>query len=228
MNMNMKMITFALPLAAVLAVSPLQAGWKGGKLGAGGQGGTGVQLTMALSDAEAATLVFMREEEKLARDVYITLYEQWDHPVFNNISGSEQRHMDSMKSKIDKYGLVDPVTDDTVGVFQNEELSTLYNALIERGSVSLEDALHVGGYIEELDISDLEEAIAESSHADVSRAYENLERGSRNHLRAFVRQIEDLGIVYEAQVMSQEEVDAIVNSSMERGGKGPGKRGRGR
>ena len=226
--MNMKMITFTLPLVAVMAVSPLQAGWKGGKPGAGGQGGTGVQLTMALSDAEAATLVFMREEEKLARDVYITLYDQWEHPVFNNISVSEQRHMDSMKRKIDKYGLVDPVTDDTLGVFQNEALSTLYDALIERGSVSLEEALHVGGYIEELDISDLEEAIAESSHADVARAYENLERGSRNHLRAFVRQIEDLGIVYEAQVMSQEEVDAIVNSSMERGGKGRGKRRGGR
>ena len=226
----MKMIRFtlALPLAALLAVSPLQAGWKGGKPGPGGQGSTGIRVTTALSDAEAATLVFMREEEKLARDVYITLYDQWENPVFNNISGSEQRHMDSMKSKIDKYGLVDPVTDDTVGVFQNEALSTLYNALIERGGVSLEEALHVGGYIEELDISDLEKAIAESSHADVVRAYENLERGSRNHLRAFVGQIENLGVVYEAQVMLQEEVDAIINSAMERGGKGRGKRRGGR
>ena len=221
--MKIKTITLALPLAALLAVSPLQAGWKGGKPGAGGQGNTGTQVTTALSDAEAATLVFMREEEKLARDVYITLFDQWQHPVFNNISGSEQRHMDSMKSKIDKYGLVDPVTDDTVGVFQNEELSTLYRALVDRGNASLEEALHVGGYIEELDIGDLEEAIAESSHADVVQAYENLERGSRNHLRAFVGQIENLGIVYEAQLMSQEEVDAIVNSATERGGKGRGK-----
>ena len=226
--MKIKTITLALPLAALLAVSPLQAGWKGRKLGTGGQGNTGTQVTTALSDAEAATLVFMREEEKLTRDVYITLYDQWEHPVFNNISGSEQRHMDSMKSMIDKYGLVDPVTDDTVGIFQNEELSTLYRALIERGNVSLEEALHVGGYIEELDIGDLEEAIAESSHADVVQAYENLERGSRNHLRAFVGQIENLGIVYEAQLMSQEEVDAIVNSATERGGKGRGKRRGGR
>ena len=82
--MKIKTITLALPLAALLAVSPLQAGWKGGKLGAGGQGNTGTQVTTALSDAEAATLVFMREEEKLARDVYITLYDQWEHPVFNN------------------------------------------------------------------------------------------------------------------------------------------------
>ncbi|WP_419609048.1 DUF2202 domain-containing protein, partial [Thiolapillus sp.] len=172
-------ITLALPLAAILAVSsPLQAKWKGGKPGAWDQENTGTQVTTALSDAEAATLLFMREEEKLARDVYITLFDKWEHPVFNNISGSEQHHMDSMKSKIDKYGLVDPVTDDTVGVFQNEALSTLYNKLIDRGDVSLEDALYVGGYIEELDIGDLEKAIAESSHTDVVRAYKNLERGS--------------------------------------------------
>ncbi|WP_456407186.1 DUF2202 domain-containing protein [Thiolapillus sp.] len=228
--MKKTVIAIALPLAAMLAVSPLQAGWKGGKPGAGGgQGNTGSQtITAELSDAEATTLLFMREEEKLARDVYNTLFDQWEHPVFNNISGSEQRHMDSMKNMIDKYGLVDPVVDDTVGVFQNEGLAEVYERLIERGSASLEEALHVGGFIEELDISDLEDAIDESTHADVTRAYENLERGSRNHLRAFVGQIENLGIVYEAQLMPQEEVDEIVNSAMERGGKGRGKRRGGR
>lgn len=228
--MKKTVIAIALPLAAMLAVSPLQAGWKGGKPGAGGgQGNTGSQIIATeLSDAEASTLLFMREEEKLARDVYITLFDQWEQPVFNNISGSEQRHMDSMKNMIDKYGLVDPVVDDTVGVFQNEGLAEVYERLIERGSASLEEALHVGGFIEELDISDLEDAIDESTHADVTRAYENLERGSRNHLRAFVSQIENLGIVYEAQLMPQEEVDEIVNSAMERGGKGRGKRRGGR
>jgi len=152
------------------------------------------------------------------------LFDQWGHPVFNNISGSEQRHMDSMQSKIDTYGLVAPVTDDTVGVFQNQELGTLYLELIDRGNASLQEAFHVGAYIEELDIADLEEAIDASTHADVTQAYENLERGSRNHLRAFVGQIENLGIVYEAQLMPQEEVDEIVNSATERGGKGRGGR----
>ena len=228
--MKKSTIAIALPLAAMLAVSPLQAGWKGGRPGAGsGQGNSGSQVIATdLSDAEAATLLFMREEEKLARDVYITLFDQWENPVFSNISGSEQRHVDSMKNMIDKYGLVDPVVDDSVGVFQNEELAEVYEQLIQRGSVSLEEALHVGGFIEELDISDLEDAIEESTHADVTRAYENLERGSRNHLRAFVSQIENLGIVYEAQLMPQEEVDEIVDSATERGGKGRDKRRGGR
>lgn len=227
----MKKMTFtiALPLVVALAASPLQAGWQGGKGRPGGQGNNaGYQVTTDLTDAEAATLVFMREEEKLARDVYITLFDRWQNPVFGNISGAEQRHMDSMKNQISKYGLIDPVTDDAVGVFQNEELAALYQELVDRGNVSLEEALYVGGYIEELDIGDLEEAIEESAHSDITRAYENLERGSRNHLRAFVGQIENLGIVYEAQLMPQEAVDAIVNTATERGGKSRGKRRGGR
>lgn len=178
-------------------------------------------MTTQLSDAEATTLTFMREEEKLARDVYIGLFDIWEHPVFNNISGSEQRHMDSMKSKLDTYGLVDPVKDDTAGVFENTGLAALYQELTDKGTASLEKALYVGALIEELDI---QEAINESTHADVITAYENLMRGSRNHLRAFASQIESLGIVYEAQLMSQDEVDEILNSAIERGGEGRGKR----
>ncbi|WP_457673151.1 DUF2202 domain-containing protein [Thiolapillus sp.] len=218
--MKLPRILCMLPVVALLAVSPAQAG-KGGRPGFGGPP-TPVEIA-PLSEAEAATLTFMREEEKLARDVYITLHEIWGSGIFSNISRSEQRHMDTMASQLEKYGLPDPVTDDTVGVFGNPALAALYDELVARGEASLEEALHVGGYIEELDIGDLEEAIAESTHADVIRAYENLMRGSRNHLRAFVGQIEAMGVVYEAQVLSQDEVDAIVNSPMERGGKGGGK-----
>jgi len=161
----------------------------------------------------------------MARDVYLTLFDLWGHPVFDNISNSEQRHMNAMKRQIDKYGVVDPVTDDTIGVFDNEVLGGLYLELVEKGGRSLEAALRVGAYIEEIDILDLERAIAESTHDDVVQAYENLMRGSRNHLRAFVRQLENRGIVYEAEEMDQAQLDEIVDSPMERDGrKGKGKR----
>lgn len=209
------------PVVAALAASPIQAGWQGGNPAAGGQ--AVLPVSVPLSDVEGSTLTLMREEEKLARDVYLTLFDAWKHPVFSNISAAEQRHMDNMKRLLDIYGLVDPVVDDTVGVFTNTNLAAMYQELVSKGEVSLEDALYMGALIEELDITDLNRAIAESTHADVTKAYENLMRGSRNHLRAFVRQIENMGIVYEAQVMSQEEVDEIINSAVERGGKGRGK-----
>ena len=172
----------------------------------------------ALSATEIENLLFMREEEKMARDVYLTLYGVWNDEIFNNIASSEQEHMDAMKSLLDKYGLTDPVIDDNdIGTFSDPVLQELYTNLVERGEKSAMEALYVGGYIEEVDMQDIQEAIDEANHADIINVYENLLKGSRNHLRAFVGKIEDEGAVYKAQVLTQDEVDDIVDSSIERG-----------
>jgi hypothetical protein len=52
---------------------------------------------------------------------------------------------------------------------------------------------------------------------DILYVYSNLEKGSRNHMRAFNRNIENLGSVYIPQYISQAEFDAIVSGSMETG-----------
>ena len=171
---------------------------------------------VGLSVSEIESLLFMREEEKMARDVYLTLYDLWNEEIFNNIASSEQEHMDAIKSLLDKYDLVDPVID-SIGVFSDPELQELYIKLVERGEKSAMEALHVGGLIEEVDMQDIKEAIDEAEHEDIIAVYEELLKGSRNHLRSFVGKIEDEGIVYEAQVLSQEEVDEIVDSPIERG-----------
>ena len=213
-------------LATTLSVAMAHGGGGRGPGAGMGHGGTTTPDTTPtdtsvlepLDDLEVEELLFMRAEEKLARDVYQTLYEQWGARIFSNIARSEQRHMDSMKALIDKYGLEDPVTDDTNGVFKNADLAQMYGDLVARGMTSLEEALRVGALIEEVDIADLDEAIIDSSHTDVVAAYENLEKGSRNHLRAFVRQLESLGVVYEPAIMDLERFEAIVDSPTERGG----------
>jgi hypothetical protein len=177
------------------------------------------------TEEEKEHLAFMREEEKLARDVYLTMYDTWGMAVFYNIAQSEQIHTDAVKAKIEKYGLVDPVIDDTVGAFQNQDLFVLYDALIHQGDVSAIDALWVGGAIEEIDIIDLQHAIDDAEHDDIARVYQNLQMGSHNHLRAFVAQLEQNGIEYKAQYMTPEAVDAILNTSS--GISGGGRRGRG-
>lgn len=187
-----------------------------------GNGWQSASSYQALSTAERDALLFMREEEKLARDVYITLYEQWKLPVFSNISGSEQRHTDRIKMLLQSYGLADPVVNDTVGAFTETKLATLYAQLVGQGRKSAMDALYVGAFIEETDILDLQKAISDATHPDIINVYSNLMQGSRNHLRAFVSQIESRGVTYEAQAMPQSEVDAIVNSPRERGGAGGG------
>ncbi|MFK5970526.1 MAG: DUF2202 domain-containing protein [Candidatus Marithrix sp.] len=152
----------------------------------------------------------MREEEKMARDVYITLYETWQTPLFANISKAEQQHMDQIKELLDSYELADPATEE-IGVFTNPEIQALYNSLIERGNTSQIEALQVGALVEEVDISDLEKAIAETENPALERMYTNLMNGSYNHLRGFVRNIEYLDYIYQVQYLPQETVDNILN-----------------
>ncbi|NPV49646.1 MAG: DUF2202 domain-containing protein [Candidatus Methanofastidiosum sp.] len=172
--------------------------------------------SLTLTDAEKEDLLYMREEEKLARDVYIKLYEKWNVPIFSNISNSEQTHTDSVKFLIDRYGLNDPSVNE-VGKFTNNDLQALYDSLIEKGSNSLEDALVVGATVEEVDIIDLKEAISHTDKADIKTVYENLMKGSRNHLRSFVSNMKSRGYSYIPQYLAQEEFDEIVNSQIETG-----------
>lgn len=174
-----------------------------------------------LSQGEIDGLLFMREEEKLARDVYINMYEKWEQRIFNNISQSEQKHMDAIKILLDRYELDDPIGNDEIGEFENEDLLNLYNGLIEKGNDSLLAALKVGAAIEEIDILDFEEQINDTvDNEDIKLVYNNLLRGSRNHLRAFVRNITNLGETYTPQYMEVTAYEEIINSEMERGGKG--------
>ena len=176
-------------------------------------------ISSTLSEAEADGLIFMREEEKLARDVYLTLYDYWGLPLFQNISQAEQTHTDAVKNRLDNYGIEDPVANDQIGVFTNPDLQSLYDQLIEQGSVSLSEALKVGVAIEEIDILDLEERINQTDKADIQQVYNNLLNGSYNHLRAFVSTLErQTGETYVPQYMSQDAYDTIINSGMANGG----------
>ena len=169
--------------------------------------------TTTLTTEEKNDLLFMREEEKLARDVYLTLHDIWGTPVFANIATSEQQHMDAILRLLNTYKLPDPTVGKLVGEFVNEELQALYNALIARGKQSALEALLVGGVIEETDIEDLNAAMATSRLSNIDKVYQNLLNGSYNHLRAFASNIQSLtGQPYVAQVVSQEIVDSILGS----------------
>ncbi len=170
-----------------------------------------------LSAEEELGIIRMREEEKMARDVYASLYELWQAAIFNNISQSEQRHMNAVKVLIDKYDIIDPVVDPTVGVFTDNEFQGLYESFVEQGTLSLIDALKAGATIEEIDISDLQSLISQTDNLDIKTVYQNLLKGSRNHLRAFAYQLSLNGETYEAQSLTEEELEAILTSPRETG-----------
>ncbi len=179
-----------------------------------------------LSDEERGGLIFMREEEKLARDVYSFLYDKWGLQIFSNIAQSEQTHTEAVRTILIKYNITDPVTDDTIGVFVNSDLQKLYTDLTAQGTISIEEALTVGALIEDLDIADLQKQIAQTDNDDIKLVYENLMRGSRNHLRSFVSQLTNQGVTYEPKYITKSEFDTIIASAQETGSSG-GNGGRG-
>ncbi len=149
---------------------------------------TGASALQAVADTtEEQQLLYLREEEKLARDVYLALYDKWGVTEFSTIADSEVRHMASVKNLLDRYGLQDPVGGDIPGVFVNEELQSAYEDLVALGSQSVADAYQVGITIETMDIQDLEVLIALTTQSDVTRVAENLLRGSQSHLAALTR-----------------------------------------
>ncbi|MBN2114582.1 MAG: DUF2202 domain-containing protein [Acidimicrobiia bacterium] len=176
-----------------------------------------------LSAAEEEALYWMREEEKLARDVYLAMFDLWGLQAFENIAASEARHMEAVLGLIEAYGLEDPVLDDTPGSFRDPELAALYHELVSRGEESLVEALTVGALIEDLDILDLEERSEATDRADIVRVFENLKRGSQNHLRAFTTRLAAEGAVYEPVYHTEEELAALLAGTESGGGRGPGR-----
>jgi hypothetical protein len=173
--------------------------------------------------SEADGLIFMLEEEKLARDVYLTLGEIWGTRIFTNIAGAEQTHMDAVMGLIDTYGLEDPVGDNAIGVFENPELQEMFNDLVNTGSESVEAALSVGALIEEVDIEDLHIYLEATDSSDITTVYEHLLMGSENHLRAFTSQLAAAGVVYVPTVLDADVYAAILASTNEHGsGEGHG------
>ena len=164
-----------------------------------------------LSQAEIDGLLFMREEEKLARDVYLVLYGKWQQTTFSNIASSEENHMAAVKNLLDYYGLPDPAAGKGIGEFTNPDLQNLYNMLIARGNASLPEALRVGGAIEEIDILDLEKFLKTATHNNIITVYNRLIDGSCNHLRAFVSVYEaKTGTVYQPLYLSPDVFAAIM------------------
>jgi hypothetical protein len=139
-------------------------------------------------DSTEELLVYLIEEEKLAHDVYSVMYEKYGSKVFGNILESESTHQERVLELLSARGIEDPRSSD-VGVFENEELQSLYNNLISQGSLSAEEAFKVGVIVEEKDIADISSQLETATDQDVIDTLEDLRSASEKHLRAFNRQL---------------------------------------
>jgi len=171
---------------------------------------------LSYSDTELEMLLHMKEEEKLARDVYSALSVKYKIPVFSNISRSENTHLNAVIWLLKNYG--EEYTEvKEPGKFSNPDFQDLYDKLVAKGSESLAEALKTGALIKDLDIKDLMDYIGNVTNENIIMVFENLTKGSRNHLRAFNRILVRMGIIYTPSYISQEEFDKIVSSPHEAG-----------
>jgi hypothetical protein len=190
-------------------------------------------VKQSLDATETAGLAYMLEEEKLAHDVYAKLHAKWGLRIFGNISQGEERHAESIKLLLDRYGLRDPAAINSIGIFQNDGLQALYADLIRQGETSLPAALRVGATMEEMNIRNLEKAVASTDNDDLKLVYGNLLGASKNHIQMFVGQLEAAGDSYSAQYIGQAALSSILSGSRTAGpgysmrGNGRGRMGRG-
>ncbi len=141
--------------------------------------------TATLTSAERADLLFSRDEERMARDLYASIATQYgDAAPFRTISASEQRHFDAVGVLLTRYGLSDPASGKTAGVYADADIQKLYDSLLAQAKTSLTEAYKVGITVETRDIADLRSAIETSSATDVDRVYMTLLAGSDSHLKA--------------------------------------------
>ena len=169
-----------------------------------------------LTNDDNAALLFMLEEEKLARDTYTYLGDLWNINQFSNIKKSEQSHMNAIIVLLDQYDISYSLL--AYGEFNNPDIQKLYDQFIEYGSENKANALEVGANIEDLDIVDLAKFIDATTNNAMIQVFESLQCGSRNHLRSFVNAIELSGNTYEPQYLTQEDYILIINDNQEQCG----------
>lgn len=161
-----------------------------------------------LSAKDQEDLLFLFEEEKMARDTYRYMDSLWSVNQFANIKESEQKHMDAIGTLLDKYEIT--YTIQPVGIFNNSELQALYDQFISDGATNKNAALQIGATIEDMDIYDLKNYIEQFKQADIDQALEKLLCASGNHMRAFTKAIENNGGTYTPQYITESEYQEIL------------------
>jgi hypothetical protein len=172
-----------------------------------------------LSEQEKMDLIYLREEEKLAHDVYVYSFKKYKQLIFSNISSSEEQHMNSVLILLNKYDIPDPIQNHVEGIFKNITLQQMYNQFTSKADSSLIKALEVGATIEDLDINDIKHFYTNTSNADLIAVYNKLSCGSRNHLRSFIGQLEFNQTPYIPQFITKTDYNTIINTAHEKCGR---------
>jgi hypothetical protein len=149
-------------------------------------------LTQPLQDS----IQYMYNEEGLAYDIYLSLYQIYPLQQLQNIAlNSESKHQEAVNQLAIKYAL--NLVPSSAGIYEVEAIDELYDTLYQKGVDSEQDALEVGCMVEVVDIDDLNTFIsqAQASNApDVVAIFDYLRKGSYKHYWEFDSALKSRGV----------------------------------
>jgi hypothetical protein len=164
-----------------------------------------------LGESDRRTLLYVSEQEKLARDLYASLSETWRLDVFHTTSGSEDIHADALRTLLARYRLPDPSQGLGRGEFTSVDLAERYDDLIARGRFSPVEALKAAASVEELEIQDIGSRLRRVQAPELQNVLENVVASDKHHLRSLVVALRRLGHTYAPSRLPREQFDTILD-----------------
>lgn len=180
-----------------------------------------------LDSMETETLVYLREFAKFKWDIFHTsarVTEEDDpvrHPMYASLAADALVHLDKLKLLIDHYGIEDPVptpyevtwiwgyNDDFITDLANDYLN-----FVVWEQHTEEEILDLIAYFVEMNIFDLRQAILETDEQLLIDTYADVLAGAYPQLLTLVAVYHSNPFDYEAQLLSQVEVDEIIAAAL--------------
>lgn len=171
--------------------------------------------TAELTAEEIEFLFAVREDEKVARDLYAHFYSKYQLKPFEMIGKAESNHISAVEKLLTFYSISFPALSEA-GIFANAERQLNYTTLAASGNTSLE-AFTTAAKLEETGIYDYMTVLQDITNPNIKLVIEHLMKASSNHLKAFLRNIDALGGSYTPSILSQEQFDNIIKSNFDNG-----------
>lgn len=175
-----------------------------------------LDATSPLTADEIEFLYAMREDEKLARDLYAYFWTRYPTaPQIQRISKAEESHIAAIETVLDYYEISYPAMS-APGVFEDSTRQALYDELALKSETMLE-AFQTMAFVEDRDLFAYKMVQSQITNANLSLLIENMIKASTNHLKAAIRQIFVRDGSYTSIYLSAEEYDAIIKLPFQNG-----------
>ncbi|MCC6402649.1 MAG: DUF2202 domain-containing protein [Fimbriimonadaceae bacterium] len=150
--------------------------------------------------------------ERVAADVFEALSKKWGGRPFGKLAEAEATHVVAVGRILGRTGNSSTIIEQ--GKYSMPEFQALYDAMVKRGSVSLEEALSAGAELEEMSLRDLQAWRTEEKGTEARKVFDALIQGSANHLQACLEGRKALGLKeYVPKYLSAEDFTKYAGGS---------------